>query len=288
MKTKKRLISIVLVLTMVLGLISCGQNKDSLEKEVEEKDKISSYDKEEEADIVVIGGGGAGMATAVAAIEEGADSVILVEKLPVLGGAMRLRSGQFSAPDTKLQREEGLNEDSKEKYKEEIMQYAHLHGGRPIEYIIDTYVENSTEAWDWIYDMGVKDYEFFKDEDGSRAIINRGHMPYKYKRTYVPLAKEGSSIANPVIEVLENKINENKDKIKVYTMTEGRQLVYNDKGQINGVICESKEEKYLFKASKGVVMTTGGYAGNTALFEKYSTDLTNLLTAALPAGDGYG
>lgn len=168
------------------------------------------------------------------------------------------------------------------------MGYAYLHGGKPIEYIIDTYVDNSTEAWEWIYDMGVKDYDFVTDEDGSKAIINSGHMPYDYKRTYVPLPKEGSEISNPAIEVMEKRIDD-EDKIKVYTSVEGRKLLHDDKGHVNGAEGLSADGKKIhFKASKGVIMTTGGYAGNPLLFEEYSADLNNLISAALPSGDGYG
>ena len=114
-------------------------------------------------------------------------------------------------------------------------------------------------------------------------------MPYEYQRTYVPLAKPDSKIVNPVIEVMEKAILADEN-IKVYTNVEGRKLVTNDANNaVTGVEAIGTDGKtYCFAAATGVIMSTGGYAANPKLFELYSTDLHNLLSAALSSDDGYG
>lgn len=245
------------------------------------------YDVTDSADVVIVGGGGTGMSAALTAVENGAEKVIIVEKLPVLGGFMRMKTGQFSAANTTIQKEAGI-EDSVEKYEAEINKFANLNGGHPIEYLIHAYATNATEAWEWAYNMGVKDYPFLKDKDGKAAIMNPGHMPYEINRTYIPLAKEDSTIVNPVIEVFSKELAKH-DNIKVYTEVEGRKLLTNENGQISGVEALGVDGKtYKFDTKKGVIMATGGYAANPKLFEKYSTDLKNLISAALSSDDGYG
>ena len=279
----KKLLKTTVCLLLAVGMLTgCAQNDN------DDPNVVTTYDVEETADVVIVGGGGTGMSAALTAVENGAESVIIIEKLPVLGGFMRMKPGQFSAPDTTIQREQGLTEDSAEKYEQEILKFANLNGGHPIEYLVHSYASHAQEAWEWVYEMGVKDYPFMTDAEGNKAITNPGHMPYEYDRTYVPLPKKDSKIANPIIEVFEEAINA-EDKIKVFTSVEGRKLIPNDKGQILGVEALGVDGKtYKFNSTHGVVMSTGGYAANPKLFELYSTDLHNLLSAALSSDDGYG
>lgn len=279
-KKMKVFLSLVLALAMLTACGQPAQTQGNTDKQ--------EYDVVEDCDVVIVGGGGTGMSAALTAVENGAESVVIIEKLPELGGFMRMKTGQFSAPDTTLQREQGLTEDTAERYEEEIKKFANLNGGHPIDYLIHSYATHAQEAWEWVYNMGVKDYPFMTDKEGNKVITNPGHMPYEYKRTYVPLAKPESKIVNPVIEVFESKILEN-DKIKVYTEVEGRKLIPNEKGQILGVEARGADGKtYRFNATRGVVMSTGGYAANPKLFELYSADLHNLISAALSSDDGYG
>ena len=50
----------------------------------------------EKADLIVIGGGGAGTAAALAAVESGAENILLLEKRSNLGGTSALASGIFA------------------------------------------------------------------------------------------------------------------------------------------------------------------------------------------------
>ena len=288
-KSPKVLLSLTLALAM---LTACGQPASESQTESEEiltpDAQEQSYDVVEDCDVVIVGGGGTGMSAALTAVENGAENVVIVEKLPVLGGFMRMKTGQFSAPDTTLQHEAGLTEDSAERYEAEILKFANLNGGHPIDYLVHSYATHAQEAWEWVYNMGVKDYPFMTDAEGSKAITNPGHMPYEYNRTYVPLPKPDSKIVNPVIEVFEQNVL-NNDKIHVYTEVEGRKLIPNEKGQVLSVEALGKDGKtYRFDATHGVIMATGGYAANPKLFELYATDLHNLLSAALSSDDGYG
>ena len=59
-----------------------------------------------QANIVIIGGGGAGLTAAVAALEEGATDIIVLEKSNKLGGNA-INPGGIFATDTDLERRLG-------------------------------------------------------------------------------------------------------------------------------------------------------------------------------------
>ena len=67
---KKKVLALVLSALIAIptfGMIGCGS-------------------KSETADIVVIGAGGAGLSAAVQAKQEGVNKVVLLEKMPMVGG----------------------------------------------------------------------------------------------------------------------------------------------------------------------------------------------------------
>ncbi len=63
-------------------------------------------------DVVVVGSGGAGLAAAIQAHDEGA-SVLIVEKMPTIGGNTIKASAGMNAAETRFQRVKGI-QDSKE------------------------------------------------------------------------------------------------------------------------------------------------------------------------------
>lgn len=82
---------------VTLALTEAGADIEAL-KEVKQKEVAKEEDKEYTTDVVVIGAGGAGLAAAVTANQEGA-SVIIIEKMPKVGGNTILAGGALNAVD---------------------------------------------------------------------------------------------------------------------------------------------------------------------------------------------
>ncbi len=70
-------------------------------------------------DVVVVGSGGAGLAAAIQAHDEGA-SVLIVEKMPTIGGNTIKASAGMNAAETRFQRVKGI-QDSKELFYKETL-----------------------------------------------------------------------------------------------------------------------------------------------------------------------
>ena len=107
MKKKKIWFSLLAGL-FALFLVACGSSKTSKEtKEVtstteevvsgaSEREYTDPSEMKDSYDVIVIGSGGAGMSAALSAKEAGADVVIL-EKMPVIGGNTSKSSGGMNA-----------------------------------------------------------------------------------------------------------------------------------------------------------------------------------------------
>ncbi|NRZ96573.1 FAD-dependent oxidoreductase [Clostridium tetanomorphum] len=93
--------------SITLALKKAGGNIEELKKlgEGERGNKKELIKKE--ADIIVVGAGGAGMAAAVSAGEEGA-KVIVIEKMPMIGGNTIRSGGAYNAADTERQKAQGI------------------------------------------------------------------------------------------------------------------------------------------------------------------------------------
>lgn len=68
---------------------------------------------DETNDVVIVGSGFAGLAAAIEAKNAGAKEVVVLDKMPMHGGHSIINGGDFCAPGTKLQKENGV-EDSPE------------------------------------------------------------------------------------------------------------------------------------------------------------------------------
>lgn len=74
----KKVVSFLLASVMMLTLVACGTTSGGSKGSGSGKSK-------ENYDIVIIGGGGAGLAAAVEAKQNGAENIVVLEKLSFLG-----------------------------------------------------------------------------------------------------------------------------------------------------------------------------------------------------------
>ena len=133
---KKRMSALLLTAAVVLGGCSSGggnqqagnttptttaETTTQAQTEAEtEAEAEAVYDEVKEADVVIVGAGGAGLSAAIAAADEGAESIIIVEKLGKTGGSLNFTSGSMSGAETIIQELDGIT-DTKESYIEDIL-----------------------------------------------------------------------------------------------------------------------------------------------------------------------
>lgn len=231
------------------ALEQSGVDMDLVNKKVEKED-ITKTDEEKSAEVVIVGGGGAGLSAAVSAFETGAKSVILIEKMPALGGNTIRAGGAYNAVNPEKQKAQGI-EDSVEKHFQQTYEGGHKVGNPDL---IRTLVENAMDGVSWLEGYGLE----WNEKIGSVV----GSMWNRSNQTVEPL---GTSY----IDVLEKTARENGCEILLDTKAT-ELIVENDR--VVGVKAEGIDKNYTLKAENGVIMATGGYAANTEMLREYLSD----------------
>ncbi len=232
-------------------------------------------DVEKTADVIIVGGGGAGLAAAVAATDAGA-SVILIEKTGFLGGNSVVSGGIYNCPDPELQEPEGI-EDSVELFIKQTWE-----GGDKVADIdlVTTLCSNAYDGLVWLEGMGM---EF-------RNNITQG-VGSLYRRTHTSVLPNGTGF----IKTFRDNLAGKGDVCEILMEVTGKSLIKDDSGRIVGVIAEGKDGNTVkLNATKGVILTTGGFAGNVEMRQQYCEgekwpDLgPSLITSNMPAIQGDG
>lgn len=225
-----------------VGKVKLAAKKSSEDADVEIKD--ATYD------VVVIGAGGAGLCAAIEAKTNGAENVVIVEKMPYAGGNTLLSYAELACAGNWLQKEKGIK-DSNEQFAKEMWE-----GGGKLarKEMVDTVVNNALEAALWLRDtIGVKYQDYLVHEGGHS----------------VPRAVEPVELGPGMIEPLVAKAEELG--IKIFYNTKAEELVVNDAGRVVGVKVSGGEKTATLTANNGVVLATGGFGANIEMREKYNT-----------------
>lgn len=111
---------------------------------------------DQEFDVVVVGSGAAGFAAAITAADAGA-SVVLLEKLPYVGGNSALSGGNYGAPGTDLQLKQGetdeaFRDDSVDLYYNEKRKLGCYRSDPKLTRI---FAEQALDGYKWLQSMGI-------------------------------------------------------------------------------------------------------------------------------------
>ena len=194
-------------------------------------------DVQMDADVVVVGAGAAGLSAALKTAQNG-HSVILLEKMGVIGGASAMAGSGTMATGSKWQKEDGY-EDSAEKLVEDMMANGHQKNDRAT---VELFANTIGEAFDWLV-----------GEDGAAVPYQRSGKP---SRSYSGEGR-GAGVCKNLAERLEAVGG------TLLTNTPATELVVEN-GTVVGVKAEGEGKAYTIRA-KAVVLASGGYGANDAL-----------------------
>lgn len=218
-----------------------------------------------ETEVVVVGAGAAGMAASLRAEELGAD-VVLLEKMPFVGGAIFVSGGNQVVMGSKLQTEAGVTEDSSESMVNDFLENgAHLND----EDMLSLFAENVGETTDWLNDYVGIEYDM---EDGLHVLAE-----YEYDRelAYVDGGLGFTKTAEKAIE---------DSNIELYTSTNATELIVED-GKVVGIIAREDSGRTYEISAQSVILATGGYGNSDELL---SEELENILYYGTESSTGDG
>lgn len=195
-----------------------------------------------ECEVLVVGGGAAGSMTAINAHDAGAD-VLIVEKMPTLGGNCRAMVGNILCP-TDMKFADYVKALSFKTTDPEV---------------IETFAKEALHNVEWIKKMGG---EVIPAPEQGAGYPQAPGSAYLNRYNVKPREGEEFPLA-PLWNLLKRNIESRG--IRTMTSTPVKELIKNDKGEIVGAIAEHDGERIAIKAQKAVVLTTGGYENDPAL-----------------------
>ncbi len=225
---------------------------------------LKKWDKETE--VLVVGTGYAGLAAAIEAFDAGS-KVIIIEKNPFIGGNSIIASGAYNAVDPKRQLKQGIKDSIDLHYKQTLEGGDYKGDPEKVRFM----VENALSGLEWLEKMGVEFEPTVYTVVG--ALWPRSHDPVKKGR------------GGAIIKALKAQVDKRKIPIllnnKMTAVVREKPL----KGPIMGVVVNEKGKEYYYKASKAVVLATGGFGADVEMRSKYDPRLdkdvptTNVSTA---------
>ncbi|QXM07436.1 flavocytochrome c [Crassaminicella indica] len=215
-------------------------------------------------DIVVVGGGGAGLTAAIEAKENGAD-VLLVEKLPILGGNTKFATGGLNASGTRFQKLKNIN-DTPEKFIEDT-----LKGGKYIndKNLVRILANESSKIVEWLtkYGMDLSDVGRL-----GGSSVDRAHRP-----------KGGYAVGEQLFDTLEKTAKDLGVDIRI--ATKATKILY-DGEKVTGISVKTLDGESYNIYAKSVILATGGFGANQDLVKKYRSDLKGFGTTNSPGATG--
>lgn len=210
-------------------------------------------------DVIVIGAGIAGISTATAAAENGLD-VILIEKMPTIGGSTVMSGGWFAFTGTEEQQAAGI-EDSPDLFRTDLLE---VGGYRNDPALIDAYLENQFQTYKWLKAKGV---QFGEVEISSGQSAARGH----------------STHIREVVDLLHKDFTAQGGETLLDTRTTS--LIREAGGRVTGVTLENGQAIY---ADRGVVIASGGFSRSTELLSIFAPEQLAAIPYGGPGNTGDG
>lgn len=216
-----------------------------------------------DADIVIVGGGAAGMVAAINASDRGL-KVVLIEKMPFLGGASSICGGSVVTEGAQIQKDLGVKDDSPAKLAYDLLDNGHQKNDLNA---LTFYATNVGKSIDWAVSKGVK----FTNSFSFRAEYRTARM--------VPLKGGCPAFAETLRGLVASSPN-----VKVLLSTRASDFIM-DGGRVTGVKAASDKVSYTVKA-KSAILATGGYGYNKDMLKG---DLKNALYygPVSSTGDGH-
>lgn len=218
------------------------------------------------ADVVVIGAGGAGMAAAIEAADQGA-SVVILEKMNYAGGNTVRSEGGMNATETTFQKAKGIADTRQAMFDDTY------EGGKELsdKEILQYFVDNSAPTIDWLTSIGM---DVSDVGQGAGASFARMHRP-----------SDGSKVGGVLVPVLMGNLE--KRGITILYSTKAVELI-KEGDAITGVVAEDASGAKLTFKSDAVVLATGGFGANEAMYVKYRPDLAGFATTNHKGATGDG
>jgi succinate dehydrogenase/fumarate reductase flavoprotein subunit len=208
-----------------------------------------------EADVIVVGSGIAGMCAAIEAAAAGA-KVIVLEKDAQPGGCAKFSGGHMTVAGTHVQARANVK-DKPEWLYEDMMEDSEMTA---VPELIRTYVSGGPEHILWLENLGVRfenEFQYTSNADRIKPGVGRGHMIARSPDYPGGPHNGGLGVMLMLIRAAERR---GVSPLLQHKMTG---VVRADQGgPVVGVEAAAKGKSPSIRATRAVVLTTGGWSGH--------------------------
>ena len=281
------------------ALLASGATEEAISKEITKNETVKELETKS-ADVIVIGSGGAGMSAAVEVIRAGG-SVLVVDKLSSVGGNTIVAGSALNASCTDIQKAgtitatgidaieellalEPQNDDMK-RWQESIRKDLDAYIASGSTYVFDsadlhklqTYVGGDyvakTELIEVLGNNAPLAIEFLSELGTQWKPDITAAVGATWQRSHQPTNSFGPSGSDFVLPQV-GFVKENGGEFALERRAE--ELIVED-GRVVGVKGTGTDgTPFEYRASKGVIMATGGFAANVEMRQKYNKHWADL------------
>ncbi|MDO4936953.1 MAG: flavocytochrome c [Sutterellaceae bacterium] len=202
-------------------------------------------------DVLVVGTGFSGFSAAIEAKNAGAD-VLLIDKMPVIGGNSTLSGGGFAAPGSDMQKKAGIEDSAEQLYQDMLKAGGYINQRECAKAV----AYGALDSYKWATEyLGVK---------WDRLGFHGGHS---VARSCAFMNGSGANIIRPM------KAKADELGIPVQLRTWLKEIIVDDNGAVIGAelrrgfrFPDEKSGKPVFvRVTRGLVMATGGFSQNVTM-----------------------
>ncbi|MDH8677001.1 flavocytochrome c [Fusibacter bizertensis] len=216
-------------------------------------------------DVVVIGAGASGMSAAIEAADAGFD-VILLEKMPYVGGNTARATAGINIVGSPFQDEMGIV-DSKELFVNDVLVSGHSLNNK---IMVEKLANESSDALNWLDNMGA---------DLTDIGILAGHA---VPRTLRPSG--GQPVGSEIVRVLKKNVDEKGIDLRLEN--KAISILTEASGEVSGVSVVDRSGRTYTIHAKNVIIATGGFGGSPEMYVYYNQELKGYKTTNSPSATG--
>lgn len=232
----KKYLALILGLCLTVGLGGCANTP------AEKTPETQPESGNEQFDIVIVGAGGAGLAAAVEAHEQGADNILVLEKMSFAGGSTTMAFGGFNCTNSRFMDEQG-KEETPVMLVDKIIKNGAGFADVDMAGIIAT---ETPKVIEWL--------DGFGSEWGK----------IRYADLHCPT--DGTIPGVELVKVLKEQAE--KNGIEIRYNSPAVDLIADESGRVSGVQVKDASGEYIIDA-QAVILATGGFESNSEMIAKY-------------------
>ena len=223
---------------------------------------MSETESIEEYDLIIVGSGLAGLTCGCLALELGLRSVVIFEKEAVIGGTSAITNGFWTVGGTELQKRLAIPDSDESLYNDLLA----LGGAAVDKELLKVFIKANRRQYEWVKYHGIAPNSIVFAEGKQRAHVFDIDELIEFHRSFF-LSRGGV----------------------IYTSAKVHE-VFTEDGKVIGALYEHGKVLKRAKASRGVVLATGGFSRNREMLKRYSPQLRKAAVIASEGatGDGLG